>query len=65
MFQALIAEARKLCRRKAADLDERPEVSVANEKSFPRRGTEKTAPYGEPGIGQQRANSLGPASRRY
>jgi hypothetical protein len=53
VFAAIINECRGLLegkvslkRRKIKDLDERPEVNVAPNKSFPRRGTEKTQPYG-------------------
>lgn len=52
MFGRIIAEARQICakkRRKVKDLDERPEANVATELSLPRRGLEKTHPYGELG----------------
>ena len=56
MFASIIAECRVLVEarskfsrsksKRATDLDERPEVNVAPNQSFPRRGTEKTRPYG-------------------
>jgi hypothetical protein len=45
MFRSLISEARSLVgkqKRKKKDLEERPELSVSNDPSFPRRGIEKT-----------------------
>lgn len=52
MFQAIITECRDLIegrlprkRRKIKDLDERPEISVAD-NSMPKRGAEGTRPYG-------------------
>jgi len=54
MFQELIAEARDLVspkRGKKRELDERPEVSMDDGLSFPRRGLEKTQTKPIPGRG--------------
>jgi hypothetical protein len=61
VFRELIQEARRECRkkrRKIKDLDERPEVSTASEFSLPRRGLEKTQPYGDPGARTNHQQSL-------
>lgn len=45
MFGALIAEARSLVGKKSSkkkEIEERPELSVSNDLSFPRRGLEGT-----------------------
>ena len=45
MFESLIAEARSVVgkrKHRKKELDERPELSVGNDPSFPRRGVEKT-----------------------
>ena len=52
MFESLIAEARSAVRKKSSkkkDLEERPEVSVGNDPSFPRRGLEGTKTLVFPG----------------
>lgn len=54
MFDALIAEARSLVGKKSSkkkEIEERPEVSVGNDPSFPRRGLEKTRTPVFPGAG--------------
>jgi len=55
MFMDIIAECRSVCERRVShkkkqikDLDERPEVNVAGDVNLPRRGIEKTQPFGDP-----------------
>ena len=60
MFDALIAEARSLVGKKSSkkkEIEERPELTVGNDPSFPRRGLEKTKTAVFPGASTGSGNT--------